>query len=183
MFLIMLAVPALSSETLAENSMQLTIDIPEDYGIEVPKDVLRLDRFVFGYEIGGERRLVPASNLDLDFDQLHGNRMTFTLLFYGNITTGYQVAIATDPGLGWTRTVGGEQISIPMETEWAVSEDAVSGIAVNQNTPDGTVAISIPPQGPVQGIPVADVSFIWGDQAGMIPGTYYADISFTLSAI
>ena len=51
----MLSVPALSSETVAENSMQLTIDIPEDYGIEVPKDVLRLDRFVFGYEIGGER--------------------------------------------------------------------------------------------------------------------------------
>ena len=169
---------------MADNSMKLSMDIPEDYGIDVPLNVLQLDHFVFRYDFGDRASLVPNDTLVINYDMLNARRMEFTLLFYGNLSSDYHVMIETDTGLGWTRTIDGEQIAIPLEVEWSVNEDARPEMSVNADLLDtDNVELNVPALGPMVGEPVVDVAFEWSDDAEMVPGAYFATINFTLSAI
>lgn len=177
-YLLILVLLLLVSPLYSEESLELSIEVPDDYGVTIPSNVLKLDRFVFEY--GG--RLVPDDYLFIGPSEDYSEGLVFTLLYYGNRRDDYDVEITADPGLGWVMLSEGETITIPIDCSWYKSQETPAGYQVYAGE-ENDVYIHVPAKGPVNGDPVAEFRLDWGDKAALRPGIYKTEISLVLSAV
>lgn len=178
MFVIFISILGIAS--FASNVLQMSIDIPAHYGVELPKDALVLDRFVFQYNAGEGTALMPKENVDFGVITDYPDGITFTILYYGNLNVPYTAKIHADANQGfYAHDQEGNVITIPLELEWVRSDNALDSYSVETDN-DGNVSVVLPPSGPAYGEAVADIHLSWGDKKDLVPGIYNADISFEL---
>lgn len=179
--LFFLSVLILSVSTLMAESQNLefSLSIEEDYGIQIPDDVIRLDRFVFEYtDEAGASHLMSSSAFDAGSLQLDQNSAVITLRYYGNLSSDYEVSISGDVAEGWHI---GDKI-LPITIEFLESDDKPEDITVREIR-YGEVGIKVPATGSRESVPVVDLVLTWGGEEGLMPGEYETSMRLELSSL
>lgn len=160
-------------------NLDFLLTIEEDYGINIPENVIRLDRFVFEVtEESGVTHLMSNSSFDAGSLHLDQNSAVITLRYYGNLSSDYEVSISGDIGEGWNI---GDKI-LPVTIEFVEADDKPEDIIV-QETRYGEVGIKVPATGARDSVPVVDLVLTWGGEEGLMPGDYHAEMHLELSAM
>ncbi len=178
-FILLILIP--SSLIFADTeTIQLGLELEDDFGIIFPNEAMRLDHFVIaigdrttGYNIVTKSM---AENIRIS----ERSSITFTLLYYGNLTNDYEVRLSSSPELNWMGENNGETVSIPISVDIYESEDCFDTASVTK-IDDSVVDIFIEATGPVRGEPVADITLSWESPLTLMPGIYSTDFSMTLS--
>lgn len=180
-FVITICLICILSQTLFAESQNLNfvLSIEEDYGIVIPDDVLRLDRFVFEYvDNSGASHLLRESTFDVGSLLIDENETVITLLYYGNLSSDYEVVISGDMGEGWNI---GDAI-LPVNISFLEAEDKPQDIVVRE-TRYGEASILVPATASRSSVPVVDLVLSWSGEEGLLPGSYNANFTLELSAI
>lgn len=177
--LILILLFALATLSADSQNLDFLLTIEEDYGINIPENVIRLDRFVFEVtDESGVAHLMSNSSFDAGSLQLDQNSAVITLRYYGNLSSDYEVSISGDIGEGWNI---GEKI-LPITIEFLEAEDKPEDIVVRE-TRYGEVGIKVPATGARDSVPVVDLVLTWGGEEGLLPGDYHAEMHLELSAM
>ena len=158
--------------------LDFVLSIDEDYGIFIPEDALKLDRFVFEVTSeSGEAELLRFSSIDVGSLSTEGNSTTLTMRYYGNLSRDYEVTITPEEGLGWS---SGDTF-IPINVSFEESLDKPEDIIVNTLS-DGSVSIFIPANRSRSSVAVVDLILSWSGMPELTPGEVETSLLLELSA-
>lgn len=168
---------------ITSEDMDVKLMIPEDYGIEFPSG-LHLDRLYFAIENpSGDLEILSESDIDLGYAYNTNGVVTIILLYYGNLSEPYSVAIVVDPGDGFKFSdpaLG--TFTIPITPSFSIPEsieETLSGrIFLNSN--ENRAELIVNPAGPINGERVANIMLNWTGGRDLLPGSYLAEISMAL---
>ena len=161
-------------------TIQLGLELADDYGIIFPNEAMRLDHLVVAIGDRSTGYTTVTKSMAENIQISERNSITFTLLYYGNLTNDYDVRLSSSPELHWMGENNGETVSLPIDVEISKSPDCFDTAEVTK-IDDSVVDIFIEATGPVRGEPVADITLSWESPLTLMPGIYAADLSLTLS--
>lgn len=178
MFVCILIVSSIVAE-----GMDVSLMIPEDYGVEFPSG-LHLDRLYFAIKnSSGELEILSESDIDVGRAYDTDGVVTLSLLYYGNLSEPYSVDMVVDPGDGFKLnepTLG--TFTIPIDPSFSIpesTEEKLSGkILLNSN--ENRAELIVKPAGPINGEQVANIMLNWTGGRELLPGSYLAEISMAL---
>ena len=183
--LLILLFLCLSLLNAVDERLSFVADVPDDFGVNIPSDSVRLDRLVFALDSEFSDLNYLASNNDLYIGDVtkYPEGITLNLLYYGNLSYPYDVVISTNSGRGLSAILEGDATaSIPLFVKIEESEELSDGVAVSEIDENNT-RLTIDPTGLRQGDNVLDVNINWDASATLLPGRYHADLSFELTSI
>lgn len=166
---------------IVAEDMDVKLMIPEDYGIEFPSG-LHLDRLYFAIENpSGDLEILSESDVDLGY--AYNGVVTIALLYYGNLSEPYSVAIVVDPGDGFKlsdSTLG--TFTIPIDLSFSIPESMTEPLSgrIFLNSNENRAELIINPAGPINGERVANIMLNWTGGRELLPGSYLAEISMAL---
>ena len=170
----------LSVSLYATTSMQglmVSMTIDEDYGVVFPQGVLRLDRFVFEWRLeDGRSILLPSGDVDIGRYDERSGRPSFTLCYYGNLSTPYSVKLEAEVLSGWQ---GERGATIPLRVGFHQAKEYP--FFEYFETAATEVYLTVYPDGVKNGIPLVGLDLEWDDDLDIRPGRYVADILLHLS--
>lgn len=176
LFLVFLSLSAVGND----QTLILETVVPENYGINVPDHALHLDQFVFEFE--GDRgisELLTESRFSIG--NFESTRMqTFTLLFYGNLSTDYTVQISVDTEDGFVRQSGNNEASIPVSVFFEEADEKPEDITVVCDEEYAKAYVTIPPTGPRRGVEVVTLTLLWEEVRDLLPGEYEMAVDIEL---
>ena len=168
LFLFIFALAALSA-----GSGGVSLMVPDDYGIDVPEDVLMLGKFAIEINPGsGERQLARSCDVSIsDSDDI-----SLRLRYFGNSASVYSV------GLSALAFIGTDEGIFPAEGSVVITDTADDGSVVVKDGTDAGTDIRIEPDGLKRGISVADVNLDMDIQQDILPENYRIGLVLSLSA-
>ena len=175
----------LSLLNAVEEKLSFIAEVPDDFGVSIPADSIRLDRLVFALDLESEDFNYLVSNKDLYIGDIseYPEGITLNLLYYGNLSYPYDVVISTDSGRGLAAILeDNAAVNIPLFVKIEESSELNEGVVVSQIDENNT-RLTIDPTGLRQGDNVLDVNINWDATAALRPGRYHADLSFELTSI
>lgn len=177
-FLVVLPLPAV------EKSLNFSASVPEDFGVYIPSNSVRLDRLVFAFdnELHDFDYLVEHSDLYIGDITDYPNGIELAVLYYGNLSYTYDVVISTDTGRGLVSIDGIDKGSFPLYVTISEPSNALNSVEVTKLDENNT-HLRIEPSGLVQGEKILDLDIRWDESLIDFPGTYRADLSFELMTI
>lgn len=178
----LLAIFLLMFNSLYAENVDVTVMVPEDYGIDFPS-ALHIDRLYFAMENEqGDLELLTESDIDVGIVYSSFGTVNLSLLYYGNLSQPYSVQLAVNAGDGF-RLEDNELgvflipispvLSLPHLTNLSASDVILSA---EENKAD----LIINPVGPIQGDRVVDIALNWNGGRDLLPGLYTAEVSMTL---
>lgn len=180
LILLIVVFSILTQVVFAESqTLNFIMTVEEDYGVNIPDDVIRLDRFVFEYiDAAGTPQLLSESTFDVGELIVGDNTTIITLRYYGNLSKDYEVRVSGDIGAGWD--VGNKYI--PVNISFVGSEDKPDDVTVTE-TRYGEAEILIPASGMRTSVPIVDLILNWDGDAELFPGEYIANLVLELSVV
>ena len=172
-----LSLLALFAVEPSTNSLLVKAEIPEDFGIEFPENVIHMDRMYFSLT-GEADSLLSSEYLDAGTIQLGMNEYRIMLLYYGNQSENYNFTLRADAGDGWVDAFG-NIIPITVRLEDATVTDDIT-VAESDI---GSVDVSIPAKGPRWGEHAVDIVLEWSGSPNPEPGTYTVELDLYMYAI
>lgn len=180
--LMVVFVSAVSVALFAENDearINMELIVPEDYGVFIPENVLRLDRLIFATEIADNEYRLLERNVDVFTSLVDEDGFTVTLIYYGNLSTPYTVTLdASSAGFAMRQ---GDRL-IPIDLAFR-SPDTPSDQIVTDFVSGGEITFTVLPGGPVTGEAAAVLDVSWPKQANLVPGIYEAVIDIRLTSM
>ena len=177
--LILILSALLSFSLFAEQTESINIEavIAEDYGIVIPKEAIAIDRLIFEIELeSGENCLLEKSELALGELSVGHGESSFTLLYYGNLSSDYDVVLtSTSSGL---YAIQGEGF-IPIEIEILRDKDCMSVIETTSYSPN-EVRLVVPAIGALEGEPVVKFLIKWDSPRDLPIGRYEGCVDIEL---
>ena len=130
--LLILIVSALNLYSTDINSQELILEtvVPENYGIHVPDEALSLDQFLFEFstEVGTNELLTDSHFSIGNFDDV--SMLSFTLIYYGNLSRDYNVIVKANSQNGFVNTNGDSDVSIPVTISYSEPEEKPDDIKI-----------------------------------------------------
>ena len=159
----------------------LETSVPENYGIHVPDEALKLDQFVFEFETdNGAGELLTDSRFSIgSFDELE--MQSFTLLYYGNLSTEYSVEIRSDSGDGFVYQERNADFNVPVNISFSEPDEKPEDIEITEDEEYAVARVTIPPRGPRRGVEVVSLDISWNEQRDLYPGRYELVLNIQLS--
>ena len=180
--LLILIVSALNLYSTDINSQELILEtvVPENYGIHVPDEALSLDQFLFEFstEVGTNELLTDSHFSIGNFDDV--SMLSFTLIYYGNLSRDYNVIVKANSQNGFVNTNGDSDVSIPVTISYSEPEEKPDDIKITDDEEYGICSIVIPPAGPRRGVEVVDLNISWDSQRDLLPGNYELALNIEL---
>ena len=179
MFLIVF-VAGLCAADISTQELILEAMVPENYGIHVPDDALKLDQFLFEFstEVGTSELLTDSHFSVGSFEDV--NMQTFTLIYYGNLSNEYNVEIRAGSSKGFVNQDLDNVVSIPVQIKYSEPEDKPADIEITDDEEYGVCSIVIPPAGPRRGVDVVNLDILWDSQRDLYPGSYEMTLNIEL---
>ena len=176
MFLIVL-VAGLCAADISTQELILETIVPENYGIHIPDDALKLDQFLFEFDAGdGISELLTDSRFSVgSFEDL--DMQSFTLIYYGNQSGSYSVPVRVD-STGFEN--GQASSTIPVNISFSEPEEKPEDITIVDDEEYGSCSIFIPPSGPRRGVEVVNLNIGWDSQRDILPGRYEMTLNIEL---
>lgn len=171
----------ISNVVFAEShNLRFILSVEEDYGIVIPEDALKLDRFVFEYsDVESDAEyLIKESSFEVGSLSMGENSTTLTLKYYGNLSEDYEVVISCDPGTGWN--IDGSYL--PITVEYVEAVDKPEDVIVS-DIRYGEVYVNVPATGSRSAVPIVDLILSWAGEPNLSPGTYEVDLTLGLSVV
>lgn len=164
----------IGNATALTETIQFSASVPEDHGVVFPEDALRMDHILFS--IDGVL-VEKDGNADVIFDGIH-SYVAVDIIFYGNLSTDYEVTLAADSDSGWiSKEDPDDYIPINVYFNEFYGED---GIHSEVNDSYDAVDISVPVSGPRRGQKVAEMIISWESGLELQPGYYDMDLNLSL---
>lgn len=182
MIILILLLLATSLFAQLSETFIFTAQVPDDYGIYIPKDAVKIDRIVFELSDKGKNEIVTNRNITTDFIEVGGNSISLKLLYYGNLSEEYKVKLITDVGNGWILSDNQGQVFIPMKVDFNISEDPNSDIEMDKISENGII-LTVPPSGPKRGEEIASIDLLWDGSLDLRSGRYTALLNLALEAL
>lgn len=180
--LLILIISTLNLHATDINSQELILEtiVPENYGIYVPDEAISLDQFLFEFSTeAGTSELLTDSHFSIgSFEDV--SMQSFTLLYYGNLSSDYNVIVKAGTRNGFVNNNAGDAISIPVDINYSEPENKPEDIKIIDDEEYGICSILIPPAGPRRGVEVVDLNISWGSQRDVIPGNYELALNIEL---
>lgn len=176
-FVLLLSV-LLSSSLFAVQMESINIEavVPEDYSIVIP-DAVAIDRLLFEVELeSGEDVLLEESDFSLG-ELSEGKGSTyFSLLYYGNLASDYDVVIkASSSGLYSTSGEG----YMPIDIEVIRDDDCIAEIETTSYSED-EIHLVVPPMGAMEAEPVVKFIISWDSPRDLPVGRYEGSVDVEL---
>lgn len=175
---LLLLLTTLAATDMNTQELILETTVPENYGIHVPDDALKLDQFLFEFNTKeGISELLTDSRFSVgSFDEL--DMQSFTLIYYGNLSNSYSVLVRVD-STGFEKN-GQAPSTIPVNISFSEPEDKPEDITIVDDEEYGTCSIVIPPSGPRRGVEVVNLNIGWDSQRDILPGRYEMTLNIEL---
>lgn len=155
-------------------SIQFNATIPEDHGIIFPDDALRMDHLFFRI---GDVLVDKEGNVDVVFDWIH-NYLVVDVIYYGNLSTDYEVTLAADSNSGWiSKEDPFDYVPIDVYFNEYHGDDGIESSVEDSHT---SVDVSVPVAGPRRGQKVAEMIIAWDSGLELKPGYYDMDLNLSL---
>ena len=173
LILLVLALPLCAKQY---ESINVEAFVPDDYSIVIPEAV-SIDRLVFEIELeSGEDELMVEPEFSLGELSVGSGSTSFSLLYYGNLSSPYDVVInATSDGL----INEGNGARIPIEIEIIRDDDCLSEIETTSLTAD-EMHLVVPPMGAIEGEPVVKFIVTWDSPEDLPLGHYEGTMDLEL---
>ena len=168
LFLISIVVSALIAEP---GGVSLTI--PDDYGIDVPENVLMFGKFVIELNPESEARQLLRSS---DVSVVDSDDISLRLRYFGNSSSVYAVDFYADA------FIGAEEGFFPVMDSVVITGAVKDGSVVVKERTGSGADIRIEPGGLKRGISVADVSLDLDIPQDILPENYKIGLLLSLSA-
>ena len=177
--LISLLVPSLFAED--NRLLILSATVPEDFGVIFPPGAIKLDQFVFEFDIESDEgtRLLDDWILPIGEIESTTGFKDLTLLYYGNSSSVYDVTLSFSISDMTLRDSDNEAV-IPLGLEFSTNPYVDDDIEVYAVQDVDSVRVVIPPAGERRGVPVVDIRFFWDISDGIMPGDYEAGLRIEL---
>ena len=161
--LLFLIISVLNLHATDINSQELILEtiVPENYGIHIPDEALSLDQFLFEFSTeAGANELLTDSRFSIEnFEDVL--MQSFTLIYYGNLSSDYNVRVKAGSENGFVNSNGINTASIPVSISYSEPEDKPEDIRITDDEEYGICSIVIPPAGPRRGVDVVDLNVSW----------------------
>ena len=157
-------------------SIDITAIVPEDYGVIIP-DAFVLDRLVFEIELAsGEDELLLENEISLGELSIGKNTAGFSLLYYGNLSSDYDVLITayTDGIYNDSRTG-----HIPVEIEIFRDNECLSAIETTSYS-NNEIRLVVPPIGAIEGERVLNFVLSYDSPRDLPVGRYEGTVDIEL---
>ena len=179
LLLLSISIAALNSADMTKQELILETVVPENYGIHVPDEALSLDQFLFEFSTdNGTSELLTDSRFSIgSFEDM--NMQSFTLIYYGNLSSEYNVVIRADSLNGFINQ-DSDGYSIPVSVSYSEPEDKPEDIRITDDEEYGVCSVIIPPAGPRRGVDVVNLEISWDEQRDLRPGTYEMALNIEL---
>ena len=155
-------------------TLQFNATIPEDHGIVYPSNALRMDHLLFRIN----DVLVEKDGIaEVTFDWIH-NFITVDIVYYGNLSTDYDVILVADSNSGWiSKDDPADYIPISVYFNEYQGEN---GIKSSIGDSPESIDIYVPASGPRRGQKVAEMIVYWEPGLALQPGYYDMDLNLSL---
>lgn len=170
--------------------VNFSADIPEDFGVNFPDHAKRLDRLVFAVDVDIDTESAESGSgvsyihedglIDIG-DITVNDGVSFSLLYYGNLSQPYDVVVSIDKGAGFVSMEDGIS-RLPMEVFMSAPETPSDYVKVRR-IDDENIQLTVEPAGIMQGLRVLDIDVGWQEGFEALPGRYMADLEFELMTI
>lgn len=180
--ILMILISLLTIVASYASDVDVTISVPEDYGIDFPAG-LNLDRLYIAMENEkGDIEILTESDIDVGVAYDAIGSVDLCLLYYGNLSQPYAVQLTVDAADGFilkdekfgTFTIPiSPVITMPQLTSFSTADVVLSA-------EDNQADLIVYPSGPIRGERVADITLNWNGGRDLLPGFYMADISMSL---
>ena len=158
--LLFLIISVLNLHATDINSQELILEtiVPENYGIHVPDEALSLDQFLFEFSTeSGTNELLTDSHFSIgNFEDV--SVQSFTLIYYGNLSSDYNVKVKAVSGNGFVNSSGSNMVSIPVSISYSEPEDKPEDIRITDD----------------------EESISWDSQRDILPGKYELALNIEL---
>lgn len=166
----------------SDNTQSLVLEtfVPENYGINVPDEALKLDQFVFEFESeSGIGEILTDSRFSIgNFENSY--MQEFTLLYYGNLSQDYSVRISADTGEGFILQSAESEDSIPVLVKFEEPDDKPEDIVVVCDEEYARASVFIPSGKQRRGVEALDMVVLWTDAMDLLPGKYDLTVDIEL---
>lgn len=168
----------------ADEAKRVTVKtrVPEDFGIDFPKNVLHMDHLYFAFINENDVEFIPNGLVDFGVMEKGDNSVRLSLLYYGNNGDPYVVRLTIEEGLGWTIASPEGDVYIPVSVEISQIENGKDGISVLQLYPASAV-ITVPATGPRRGDKACEIVFAWENADDVFPGEIESEININMEII
>ena len=159
-----------------EETIDIEAVVPEDYGIIIP-DTVAIDRLLFEVKLeSGEDILLEESDVSLGELTVGKGETSFTLLYYGNLASEYDVVLrAVSSGLYSENGEG----HIPLDIEIRRDEDCLPEIETTSFSRE-EMHLVVPSMGALEAEPVLDFNVTWDNPMDLPLGRYVGTIDVEL---
>lgn len=176
---LLLVMPVIFAEEL---SLDVAVNVPDDYQVNKPTDAISIDHFVLELEEDSSaEKVLDNRNIEIgNIEDVLEDGFNISFLYYGNLSDKYTIKLKNSIARLFTSEYGSQVI--PLEIMFLEADHPSENIQYDFMDEDEAV-ITILPTGPVNGMEVFKIHLALSDTPAVLPGEYTASLVLELEDV